>query len=147
MNSRAEYRRLLVQYVPQPIRSAQDYRRAVRMLEEVMAPKPSAARSCLIEVLSTLIEKYESREFPTPQVAPPAVLAHLLNSRSLKPVVVARATGIPAATLSNVLAQRRGVSKENAIKLGAYFGVSPMVFLTVPESDRAKSTPKPAPAR
>ena len=44
--------------------------RRLAQLEKLMVPRPNAARSLLIEVLATLIEKYESREYPTPEVAP-----------------------------------------------------------------------------
>jgi plasmid maintenance system antidote protein VapI len=49
---------------------------------------------------------------------------------------LSRETGIPAATLSNVLAHRRGISKKNAIRLGKYFGLSPIAFLMETKSDR-----------
>lgn len=94
-----------------------------------MVPRPNAARSLLIEVLATLIEKYESREYPTPEFAPAEMLSKLLAMKDVKPADVAKATGIPLATLSNVLAGRRGISKQNAFRLGEYFGLSPIVFL------------------
>jgi HTH-type transcriptional regulator/antitoxin HigA len=94
-----------------------------------MVPHSGAARSRLIEVLATLVEKYESRERPNPQLSPAETLAHLLEAGNVQCASLARETGIPAATLSNVLAGRRGVSKENAIRLGRYFGLSPMMFL------------------
>jgi HTH-type transcriptional regulator/antitoxin HigA len=129
VSTATEYRQLLTKYAPQPIRSQDAYEQALATLEKLMVPRPSAARSLLIEVLATLIEKYESREYPTPEVAPAEMLAKLLATKGVKPAVVARATGIPTATLSNVLAQRRGISKQNAFKLGEYFGLSPIVFL------------------
>src|SRR5437867_1477035 len=134
MSTATEYRGLLTKYAPQPIRSAADYRRAVAQLERLMMPHPGTARSLLIEVLATLIEKYESRECPTPEVEPAAMLAQLLKSKGVKPADVAKATGIPPATLSNVLARRRGISKLSAMKLGKYFGVSPLVFLPTTEN-------------
>jgi HTH-type transcriptional regulator/antitoxin HigA len=107
-------------------------------LEELMVPRPNAARSMLIEVLATLIEKFESREYPTPEVAPAEMLSKLLATKGVKPADVARATGIPTATLSNVLARRRGISKQNAFKLGEYFGISPIAFLgRQPQKKRA----------
>lgn len=129
MSTAAEYRQLLTKYAPQPIRSQRMYEQALLQLEQVMVPRPNAARSLLIEMLSTLIEQYESREYPTPQVAPAEILSKLLKTRGVKPVSVAKATGIPTATLSNVLAGRRGISKQNAFKLGEYFGLSPIAFL------------------
>jgi HTH-type transcriptional regulator/antitoxin HigA len=129
MSTATEYRKLLAKYAPQPIRSAAAYQRAIAQLEMLMVPHPDAARSQLIEVLATLIEKYESREQPTPQVTASEMLAHLLEANGIKCAALSRATGIPSATLSNVLAKRRGISKENAIRLGKYFGLSPAAFL------------------
>ncbi len=125
----SEYRDLLVKYLPQPIHSEQAYRRALAQLERLMEPRPNAARSRLIEMLSTLIEDYESREHPTPQVPSSKMLAHLLSARGVKCADVARQTRILPATLSNVLANRRGISKVNAQKLARYFKVSPLLFL------------------
>lgn len=129
MSTVAGYRRLLAKYAPQPIRSQESYERALAQLEKLMVPRPNAARSLLIEVLATLIEKYESREYPTPEVAPADMLARLLKTKGVKPAEVAKQTGIPTATLSNVLAHRRGISKQSAFKLAEYFGLSPIVFL------------------
>jgi HTH-type transcriptional regulator/antitoxin HigA len=129
VSSAAEYRQLLAKYAPQPIRSPQAYEQALAQLETLMVPRPNRARSLLIEVLATLIEKYESREYPTPEAPPAEMLAKLLATKGVMPAGVAKATGIPLATLSNVLAHRRGISKQNAFKLGEYFGLSPIVFL------------------
>jgi HTH-type transcriptional regulator/antitoxin HigA len=129
MSTVTEYRQLLTKYTPQPIRSQVAYKQALAMLEKLMVPQPNAARSQLIELFATLIEKYESRQYPTPEIPPAEMLSKLLKTRGVKPAEVAKKTGIPTATLSNVLAQRRGISKQNAFKLGEYFGLSPIVFL------------------
>ena len=129
MSTATEYRDLLVQFAPRPIHSAADYRRTVAQLERIMEPHPSAARSQLIEVLATLIERYESRDYPTPERDPADVLRNLLDAKGVTPAGVAKATGIPPATISNVLARRRCLSKANALVLGQYFGVSATVVL------------------
>jgi len=129
MSTATEYRDLLVQFAPRPIQSAADYRRTVAQLERIMEPHPSAARSQLIEVLATLIERYESRDYPTPEGDPADVLKNLLDAKGVTAAGVAKATGISPATISNVLARRRCISKANALVLGKYFGVSATVFL------------------
>ena len=129
MSTATEYRDLLVQFAPRPIRSAADYRRTVAQLEQIMVPHPSVARSQLLEVLATLIERYESRDYPTPERDPADVLKNLLDAKGVTSAGVAKATGIPPATISNVLARRRCISKANALVLGKYFGVSATVFL------------------
>ncbi len=137
MSTVTEYRQLLTKYAPQPIRSQEAYEQALATLEKLMVPRPNAARSLLIEVLATLIEKFESCEYPTPEVPPAEMLAKLLKTKGVKAADVAKTTGIPTATLSNVLARRRGISKQNAFKLGEYFGVSPIVFIG--DSSRKKT--------
>lgn len=129
MSTATEYRELLVRFLPHPIRSDADYRRSLIQLERLMVPRPTAAQSQFIEVLATLIERYESRDYPTPECDSVDVLRNLLDAKGVSPAGVAKATGIPPATISNVLARRRGISKTNAVILGKYFGVSATLFL------------------
>jgi HTH-type transcriptional regulator/antitoxin HigA len=129
MSTTTEYRELVSKYLPRPIRNDADYRRTLRQVESLMEPHPRPARSMLIEVLSTLVEQYESREHATPEVPPAKMLAHCIEARQITAAHVAKETGIPHATLSNVLAGRRGISKANAVKLGRYFNVPASLFL------------------
>jgi HTH-type transcriptional regulator/antitoxin HigA len=111
MSTTTEYRELVSKYLPRPIRNEADYRRSLRQVESLMEPHPRPARSMLIEVLATLVEQYESRERPVPDVPPAKMLAHCIEARQTTAAQVAKDTGIPQATLSNVLAHRRGISK------------------------------------
>jgi len=138
MSTATEYRNLLLKYLPRPIRSGKDYRRALAQLESLMVPQPGEARGRPIEVLSTLIEDYESRQHHTSRVSPSQMLAHLLDARGLKCADVAKATGIGQATLSSVLADRRGLSKANVLKLASYFNVSPVVFLDLTNGSQTR---------
>jgi len=129
MSVSSEYRRLLQNLVPQPIRSEREYQRALRQLSGLMTPKPGAAHSLMIEMLSTLIEHYESQKLPTPQSRPADLLAHLLEARGISQAELARKTDISPATLSSVLAEQRGISKQNAVTLASFFNVSPALFI------------------
>jgi HTH-type transcriptional regulator/antitoxin HigA len=129
MSTTAEYRELVNQYLPRPLRTAADYRRALKQVAELMVPHPSAAVSMLVEMLSTLIEQYESQHYPAPNVAPAELLAHCIEARALTAATVSKDTGIPAATISNVLARRRSISRRNAVKLGRYFNLPASAFL------------------
>jgi HTH-type transcriptional regulator/antitoxin HigA len=139
MSIATEYRKLLLQYLPQPIHTQPAYRRALKQLTQLMECHPSAARGRMIEVLSTLVEEYESQRFAPSVESPSQMLAHLLEARGARPADVARQTGISPATLSSVLAGRRGVSKANATRLASFFGVSPLLFLASAEADPAKA--------
>jgi plasmid maintenance system antidote protein VapI len=80
-------------------------------------------------VLATLIERYESRDYPTPDHDPADTMNNLLKTREVSAAGLAKATGISRSTISNILVQRRGISKANAVALSAYFGVSAWMFL------------------
>jgi HTH-type transcriptional regulator / antitoxin HigA len=132
MQELTSYQSLLVDYEPRPIRSEAAYRRALRHLEKLMRPRMPRAESELTEVLATMIEQYESREYPTPKSPPREMLAHLMEARGVAQADVARETKIPHSTLSAVRAGRRKLSAANIGALSAYFHVSPSAFLESP---------------
>jgi HTH-type transcriptional regulator/antitoxin HigA len=129
MSTTTEYRELVNEYLPRPVRNEADYQRTLRQVEKLMTPHPNAARSMLIEVLATLVEQYESREHPPPDVPPAKMLVHCIEARETTAAQVSKDTGIPHATISNVLAGRRGISKASAVKLAHYFNVPVSIFL------------------
>ena len=126
------YDSLLLKYKPRPIRNDREHRRALRHVEELIqrnGPTPPRAEGELIAVLSTLIESYEVELTPRRKPTPAETLEHLIESKLVTKAEVARATEIPRSTITNVLSGRRQISKENVIRLAAYFHVDPGVFL------------------
>ena len=81
-------------------------------------------------ILSTLIESYEKQQSPRRKPSPAEALAHLIDAKQVTRAEVARATGIPRSTISNILSGRRQISKGNLSKLASFFGVDPRVFLS-----------------
>jgi HTH-type transcriptional regulator/antitoxin HigA len=115
---------------PQPIRTAAQYRRALRQLDELMVPNPSRERGMMIDVLATLVQRYETSQGPAPRkLKPSEALAELLEAREIGQTELARSAGIPRSVISNILAGRRGVSKTNALRLADHFRVPVDVFL------------------
>ncbi len=130
MTTMTAYQSLLQKYTPRPIHSERAYKGALRQVERLMKQTVlSRAESELLEVLATLVEQYESVEYPTPTSSPKRMLAHLIEARNASQADLARATGIPRSTISAILAGRRQISKTNVNTLAAYFGVSPIVFM------------------
>ena len=123
---------LLLEYKPRPIRNGREHRRALQQVEQLIrqhGPHPPHAEGELIAVLSTLIESYEVDQFPRRKPSPAETLAHLIDAKQITKAEVARATGIPRSTITNVLCGRRQISKDNVSKLAGYFCVDPAVFL------------------
>lgn len=130
MTTTAQYKSLLLDYVPHPIRNDRDLARVHRQIERLMCkPSLAQAESQMLEMLSTLAEQYESAAHPTPSLPPREMLAHLLEARNVTAADVSRQTGIPRSTISNVLAGRRALSMANVAKVAAFFNVSPALFI------------------
>jgi HTH-type transcriptional regulator / antitoxin HigA len=123
------YAALLLDAKPRPIRNEREYRRVLRYIERHMEPHPSRAKGDLLELLSGLVMQYESQVYPAPDVSPRDMLAHLIEARELTRADVARRTGIPRATITNILKGTRGISKANAARLGEFFHVAVSAFL------------------
>ncbi len=68
---------------------------------------------------------------PTNRIAthPGALLREQIEEMGLTVHGVARDSGLPATRLHEIVHERRGVSAETAIALGAYFGQSPEFWM------------------
>ena len=100
------YDSLLLKYKPRPIRNDREHRRALKHVEELISehgPTPPRAEGELIAVLPTLIESYEVQASPRRKPTPAETLEHLIESKEVTRAEVARATGIPRSTITNVL--------------------------------------------
>ena len=124
------YEELLQQMKPRPIKSASALDRSYKLIDQLMSkPKLSRSESEMLEMLSMLVEQYESHENPTPNLPPTELLAHLLEVRGVTRAEVARETGIPKSTVSEILGGSRRISTRNVNRLAQYFDLAPGVFL------------------
>ena len=126
----ATYTDLLTVFKPRPIRSARQHARSLAIVEKLIdKPKQTAAEKEMIELLSTLIDQYEERIWPTPEVPPGEMLKFLLVDRKMSQTELAGETGVPQSTIANVIAGRRQLSKQNVVALAKFFRMSPTLFM------------------
>ena len=124
MSTITEYQSLLLDFTPRPIRTVGEYRRALRQVDRLMKTESlSRAEGQLLELLATLIEQYESIEYPTPKASQADLLAHLIDARGASQAEVAREAGVPRSVITNVLKGRRKISQANIVRLARYFHV------------------------
>ena len=124
------YADLLVQIEPRPIGSKAALEKTYKLIERLMnKPELNRAESQMLELLSMLVEQYESREHPTPDVAAADLLAYLLESRAITKAKLATATGIPRSTITEILAGRRQISVGNIRKFANFFQLSASLFV------------------
>ena len=131
------YADLLVEIQPRPIGSKAALEKSYKLIDKLMSkPALSRAESEMLELLSVLVEQYESREHPTPQVSAADMLEHLIDSRGITNATLAAETKIPRSTVTDILAGRRRISLGNVRKFADYFHVPASVFVSQ-EADNA----------
>jgi len=126
-----EYARLLTRTLPAPIESEEDYERLLARAEELMERDEddlSPGEGKLLDLLVTLIERYEERRYPPRVVSPHGVLQHLMEARGLTHKDVWPLFGSKGIA-SEVLNGKRAISKAQAKKLAAFFHVSAALFI------------------
>ena len=127
----ASYAELLGQFEPRPIRSKAVLEKTFKLIDKLMSkPELSRAESEMLELLSMLVEQYESRDNPTPQVSAADMLEHLIESRGITNATLAFETSVPRSIVTDILAGRRRISLGNVRKFADYFRVAPSVFIS-----------------
>ena len=126
----ASYADLLGKAQPEVIRDDRSHHRALKTIASLMSQsRLTLAERKLLDLLAKLVDDYEETLYPTPEVPPADMLKHLMEARGASQADVARATGVPRSTISEVLNGKRSLSVENAYRLGEYFHVEPSLFL------------------
>jgi HTH-type transcriptional regulator/antitoxin HigA len=127
----ASYGRLLLRFVPKVIESEGENEAALAIVESLIE-KGDGGRTpeedAMLDLLAQLVEQFEAKAFRPPEGTPIAALAYLMESNGLKPSDLAAEFG-SRGRVSDVLHGRRGISKEQAKRLGARFRVSPAAFI------------------
>jgi HTH-type transcriptional regulator/antitoxin HigA len=90
-------------------------------------PKPTKVEQEAIELLTVLIDRYESEHYPIPDASPIDVLRYLLERNGLTQRDIAAELG-SETTVSLVMSGRRQLTREHIARLSERFHVSPAVF-------------------
>lgn len=124
------YRLLLGRTMPVAIETEEESARMLAAARRLMAKgdclTPEEGR--LLKLLAILIEDYEQRNFALAKTPSHEMVRYLLEEKGLRasnlwPVIGSK------GRVSDLLSGRRAISKLQAIKLAAFFGVSVSLFL------------------
>lgn len=127
----SSYPELLREAQPQIINDDRSHQRALRTVDVLMKkPRLTKAEAKLLDLLAKLIDDYEETIFPTPEVSSWRMLKHLMAAKCITQAELARQTGVPRSTISEILNGKRSISVENAFRLAENFHVEPSLFLT-----------------
>ncbi len=126
------YGRLLAKALPRVIDTEAERDRAVAIVEALVEKGEAgmtAEDDALLELLTSLINAYEATAYPPlPKQPACGIVAFLLEQRSLKPTALWPVIG-SKGRVSEILAGRRAISKEQAKKLAEFFHVRADLFI------------------
>src|SRR5882672_4947557 len=111
-----------------PIKTKADHRTALKEIERLMDARPGTPAGDRLEVLTTLVERYESQHEPIEPPNPVDALLYYMESRglsrrNLEPYLGSR------ARVAEVLNRRRPLTIEMIRKLHSGLGISAEVLI------------------
>lgn len=123
------YNQLLVEYQPKVITTEAEYDRALKASEKLMADKArTPEKTAILQLLVTIIEEFETKQYPISPSSPQAILEHLMDARGIKQSDLVGIIG-SKGVVSEVVNGKRELSKAQAKALGEFFNVSPALFI------------------
>ena len=114
-----------------PIRTGCQYRRAVRLLNELLDVVGADERhplAGLLDVLGELVSAYEAREVAMPASTPREVLRLLMQTNGLTQAELGAELG-GQPVVSTILNGKRAINARQASALATRFGISPAAFI------------------
>ena len=125
------YGRLLAQTIPVVIHSAAECKRASTEIDRLLrkgSNNLSPEEERLLDLLSTLVERYEDETEIFPPSPPHRTLQFLMEQNDLRQVDLIKFFGT-SGRVSEVVNGKRAISKAQAKALGDFFKVSPELFI------------------
>ena len=126
------YRRLLAKNRPASIATEEENARALAVVESLIEKGErniTPEEDALLDLLTNLIRDYEASAYPSRRRSKPhEMVAFLLEQRDLKPNHLWPVIG-SKGRVSEILAGKRPISREQAKKLAAFFHVRADLFL------------------
>jgi HTH-type transcriptional regulator/antitoxin HigA len=112
------------------VRTESDYERACAMIDallEIVGDNGGHPLADLLDYFTDQVEKYEDEHFSIPDASPREVLSFLMEQHGLKQEDLSDCA--PQSRISDILADRRSISKQVAKRLAARFRVHADIFL------------------
>jgi HTH-type transcriptional regulator/antitoxin HigA len=111
------------------IKSKKQYNDYCNQLERFLdKPVRTKALKDEIELLTLLIEKWDSDHNSFDDLDPVSLLTSLMDERNMKPISLAQQLGVSKGLVSDILNYKKGMSKEMIRKLSETFKLSQEAF-------------------
>lgn len=124
------YLDLIRRFPLRPLRSEADLDAAIAIIDELIDRAAlTAPEQDYLDVLSDLVETYETESIPMRQVGDAELLRALIDHKNITQAETAAGAGIAESTISEVLAGKRKLNRGQITKLARYFGLEPGAFM------------------
>src|SRR6266852_5665502 len=123
-----EYTRLLEEVQPRVPRSKQENARLLAEAEKLMKKGEdnlTPGEGALLDTLFAVIQEYERKRYARGKSTPAEMLTFLMEENNLSPADLP----LPASRVAEITSGKREVSRQQAKRLGAFFRVSPALFI------------------
>jgi Predicted transcription regulator containing HTH domain len=125
----ATYSKLLAEIAPRAIETEEEYDRLLAVAERLtFAKNLTPEERALYKLLVTLIEVYETENYPMDKSEPHEILQHIMESSGTRQADLVGIIG-SSGVVSEVVNGKRAISKAQAKALGDYFKISPSLFI------------------
>lgn len=125
----SDYAKLLAKYQPKVIETEAENDRAIELVQELEhKANRSNEEDAILELLVTLIEKFEDENYPIPEGTPHSMLIHLMDVSGIKQENLVGVIG-SRGVVSEVVNGKRSISKAHAKALAEFFSVDVGLFL------------------
>jgi HTH-type transcriptional regulator/antitoxin HigA len=130
---RTKYGLLLMETLPAVISNESELERLTQEVDRLITRgikqgELSLEEESLLELLSILIESYEDKHYPMPEVGANEILKFLMNENDYKQKDLVHIFG-SSGIASEVVNGKRSISKAQAKKLAEFFKVSVELFI------------------
>jgi HTH-type transcriptional regulator / antitoxin HigA len=128
-SDRSHYFELIQQFPLRPLRSEKELSEAIKVIDSlIIRGDLDSGEQDYLDILTDIVEKYEAHEHPMPPVSESVMLRHLLEARGITQSKLAADTKILMSTISEVLNDKRRLTRHQVAVISKYFGVSQSVF-------------------
>lgn len=111
------------------IKTRKQYNTYCDILEKLaFLKKKTKAIDDEIELLTLLIEDYDEKNIADFKIAPVALLKSFMQDQNLKGVDISTLLKVSPGYISDILNDKKPISKDMAIHLGKYFKVESLAF-------------------
>ena len=128
--NRDTYANLLIEVLPQPIKSETEYQRVLAIIELLMnKANTSEEEDRLLDLFVILVEKFESEHYPSPNLSTPhSRLLHLMEANHLQPTDLIPVFG-SSDLATEIIEGKRSIDRTHAERLSDRFNLPSKLFL------------------